>query len=216
MEEIIIRHYRAEDREAVRNISWDTAFMGEPASIFFDGKEVFSSFLTEYFTDHEPESCFVAVNAERKVVGYLLGAKVATDVEKIFIKKIFFPLLRKALLGGLLFSRKNWAFIFSSLSSMFCRNSKMPDITKDYPATLHINIDKDYRKNGLGSRLMSAYLDYLVENKIKGVYLATLSQGAGEFFKSQGFSLVHEGCRSYFRHILKKSISIYIYGKKLI
>lgn len=215
MEEIIIRHYQKEDRQFVRELAWDTAFMGESAEVFFTGKEVFSGFLTEYFTDYEPESCFVAVNSNNKVIGYLLGAKDSKAVESTFTKKILAPLLKKAFFGGLLLKKKNWLFLFNSLRSLLCRESKIPDFSAEYPATLHINIDKEYRKLKIGSRLMAAYLDYLTKEKVKSVHLATLSDNAAEFFKARGFSLLAQGYRSYFRHILHKNVPLYIYGKKL-
>ena len=78
MEETIIRQFKPEDRGSVRDISWETAFLGEPADAFFSGKEILADFLTQYFTDYEPGSCFVAVSANR-VVGYLIGS---TDCRK--------------------------------------------------------------------------------------------------------------------------------------
>ena len=74
LEDVVIRQYRKQDREFVRSIAWDTAFFGSPAEIFFSEKKILADFLTLYFTDYEPESCFVAENQGR-VVGYLIGAK---------------------------------------------------------------------------------------------------------------------------------------------
>lgn len=44
MEEIVIRHYRKEDRPFIREIAWETALMGESAQAFFDGEEIFLIF----------------------------------------------------------------------------------------------------------------------------------------------------------------------------
>jgi hypothetical protein len=63
---------------------------------------------------------------------------------------------------------------------------------------------------------MMAYLDYLKKDGIGGVCLATMSEKAGSFFKAQGFDLLYEIKRSYFQHILKRDISVYLYGKKLV
>lgn len=212
--EVSIRRYCKEDREFVRNIAWDTAFIGEPADIFFSGRNILADFLTLYFTDFEPESCFVAEN-QGKVVGYLMGAKSKSVLSGIFQFKIIPCLLIRAILGGEFFKKKNIIFSFNCLFSFFMQEFNMPDFSKEYPATLHINIDKGFRNLKLGSRLMSAYLNFLTENKIPGVSLATLSKEAAGFFQNQGFSLLYKGRRSYFRYLLHMDLPIYIYGKRL-
>lgn len=212
--QVIIRKFEARDRAAVREITYNTAFMGDPASIFFEGKGLISDGLTLYFTDYEPESCFVA-EAEGKVVGCLIGAKNKAASEKIINHKIAPDLLRCALIGGALFRHKNLIFISSLIAGVIRGEFKMPDFTKGYPATLHINIEKGYRGLNIGSQLIAAFLDYLKQEKVEGVHLATMSDKAAEFFQRQGFNLLHESRRSYFRHILHRDIPLYIYGRKL-
>jgi mRNA interferase MazF len=90
------------------------------------------------------------------------------------------------------------------------------DFSKEYPATLHINVGKDFRQQNIGSRLMSAYLDYLSKEKVTGVSLATMSDKAAGFFKKQGFNLLHTGKRSYLRYLLHEDLPIYIFGKRLL
>jgi hypothetical protein len=63
--------------------------------------------------------------------------------------------------------------------------------------------------------LVASYLDELKAGEIPGVHLATLSDEAGSFFSKQGFSLLYQSHRSYFRHILHRDTPVYIYGKKL-
>lgn len=214
MDEIIIRGYRKEDREFVRNIAWNTAFLGEPADIFFTSKEIFTDFLTLYFTDYEPESCFVA-ECREEVIGYLIGAKSTVVLNKVFQLKILVKLLIRIITRGILFKKKNVIFFFHCLISYLRREFKMPDFAKEYPATLHINLDKDWRSLHAGSRLISTYLDYLAKEKITGVYLATVSDAAPAFFEKQGFILLYKGSRSYFRYLLHRDIPIYIHGKKI-
>ncbi len=214
MDYVTIRQYRKDDREFVRNIAWDTAFIGRPADIFFAGRNILTDFLTLYFTDFEPESCFVAENQGR-VVGYLTGAKSKSILSGIFQFKIMPCLLIRAILGGEFLKKKNIIFFFNCLFSFFIQEFNMPDFSKEYPAALHINVDKDFRNLKLGSRLMWAYLNFLTENKIPGVSLATMTKEGAEFFQKQGFSLLYAGRRSYFRYILHLDLPIYIYGKRL-
>lgn len=215
MDEVIIRPYKKEERNYIRDIAWGTAFMGESADIFFADKEIFADFLTLYFTDYEPESCFVA-EVNNSVVGYLIGAKNINLSKRVFLFKIAPRLFTKVLLNGLLFKKKNLIFFFYYLLSFFKGEFKKPDFSKLYPATLHINLSKGFRGLGIGSRLIAAYLDYLSKEKIPGVLLATMSEKASSFFVKQGFELLNRSRRSYFKYILHKDIPIYIYGKLLL
>ena len=213
MGEVIIRKFNRDDREAVRKIAWETAFMGEPGSAFFDSEEILSEFLIQYFTDYEPQSCFIA-EAENRAVGYLIGTKDIRQLEGVFRDKIFKPLLRRAFSSGAFLKIKNLTFGFNCLISVLRREFVMPDFSKDYPATLHINLEKYWRGQNIGSKLISAYLDYLSRERVRGVHLATMSNRAAGFFSQRGFNLLHQANRSYFRYILKKDIPIYVYGKK--
>lgn len=66
------RPFRPDDRAAVRSICCDTGWLGQPIDPYFQDREVFADFLTGYYTDYEPDSCFVALQDDL-VVGYLLG-----------------------------------------------------------------------------------------------------------------------------------------------
>ncbi|MBM3254252.1 MAG: GNAT family N-acetyltransferase [Candidatus Omnitrophica bacterium] len=212
---IAIRQYKKEDRGYVRDIAYQTAFLGEPASVFFDDKEILADFLTLYFTDYEPESCFVAENNAR-VVGYLIGARDANLLKNIFQFKIAPSLLFKTVIKGTLIKKKNLIFFFNSLVSFLRGEFLVPDFYKIYPALLHINIKKDFRNKGIGSELIRTYLRYLLNKKISGVHLATISDTAGIFFIKQGFNLLYKNRRTHFRYILNKDIQIYAYGKRLL
>ena len=209
-----IRKFEKKDRDQVRSISHDTAFMGQPASLFFEGREIICDALNLYFTDYEPESCFVA-EANSTVVGYLIGAKSKITAENFFKDRVILYLFWKALRSGVFLKRKNIAFIFSCLQAFLTGGLATPDFTKEYPATLHINISEKYRGKNIGTALISAYLGYLKQSLVPGVHLATLSQAGADFFAKQSFQLLYEGKRPYFRRILQKDVPLYIYGKKL-
>ncbi|MBI4981540.1 MAG: GNAT family N-acetyltransferase [Candidatus Omnitrophica bacterium] len=215
MNNIVIRQYQKSDRVSVRKIAWDTAFIGEPASAFFEGQDVFCDFLTKYFTDYEPESCFVA-ELDGKIIGYVIGAKDTHILAKKFLLQIFPILLACSFLKGVFFSKKNTIFFFNLFRSIFCGEFKMPDFSKEYPATLHINLAAGFRHIGVGSRLLQKYCDYLKIQGVKAVQLATMSEQAAEFFVNHGFSQLFSGKRTYFKYLTKKDIPIYIYGKKII
>lgn len=209
-----IRRFEPRDAEQVRKITYDTALIGEPAALFFEGREIFSAALTAYFTDYEPRSCFVA-EAGPEVVGCLLGAKDKVVLERIFNQKIAPGLFCRALREGILFKRKNIVFLMRCLADIARGRLIAPDFSREYPAILHINIGKGFRGLGIGGRLIRSYLDYLREERVRGVHLATMSEASAKFFAGMGFQLLHTGKRSYFRHILGRDVPLYIYGKKI-
>ena len=69
-----IRSYRPSDREAVRKLCCETGFLGEPIDPVYEDRELFADFLTTYYTDHEPESCFL-LEIDGTIRGYLLGSR---------------------------------------------------------------------------------------------------------------------------------------------
>jgi N-acetylglutamate synthase-like GNAT family acetyltransferase len=80
---------------------------------------------------------------------------------------------------------------------------------------LHINLRDGFRNQGIGSRLIAIYLNYLNREEIPGVHLATMSDKAKDFFQKRGFNLLYTGRRSYFNYILHNDIPIYILGRRL-
>src|SRR2546422_6638559 len=70
----LIRGYRRSDREAVRKLCCETGFLGDPIDPVYEDRELFADFLTTYYTDHEPESCFL-LEVDGEIRGYLLGSR---------------------------------------------------------------------------------------------------------------------------------------------
>jgi len=214
MNDCLIRKYDFKDRIFIRNIAYDTAFRGKSADIFFDDKEILTDFLTKYFTDFEPESIFVA-ECNEIVIGYIIGAKSIKRLNTIFILRVLPELLLNIFLRGIFFKKKCRAYLINSLKCFLKGEFIMPDFSKDYPAVLHINIDKSYRGFGLGGKLMSKFLGYLKDKRVPGVQLSTISEQGKAFFEKQGFSLLHQSKRSYFKNILSEDITCYSLGKFL-
>lgn len=208
-----IRKYRQEDRSAVRDIAYRTAFMGEPADVFFDDSEVLSDILTAYFTDYEPGSSFV-VETGKGIAGYLIGSTDEKAVNRKMATAIIPRAVWKAFRRGTIFRKKNLRFLIKILWGAVQGEFSLPDYSRQYPAILHININAGFRDAGIGSRLITQFKEYLKEKHVPGVHLITMSEKAGCFFVKQGFSLLHKGRRRYFsdRHAV---VSAYVYGQTL-
>jgi ribosomal protein S18 acetylase RimI-like enzyme len=209
--DIKIRKYVKNDRESVRRISCDTAFFGEPVENFFESRDFIADFLTAYYTDYEPQSCFVAV-AKNKIVGYLIGTTNEAKMVKTFFLKILPKTFFKSFFKGVFFKRKNILFFWWNIFS-FLKGQFFPAVDlKNYPALLHINFSAEYRGMGLGSILLKSYLDYLNNEKVSGVHLTTHSEKACKFFEKNNFKLLLKTKRSYYRGVLHKDSGYYYFG----
>ncbi|MFH1691195.1 MAG: GNAT family N-acetyltransferase [Candidatus Omnitrophota bacterium] len=215
MNEVVIRPFKSDDRFEVRLIAWETAFLGESGACFFNDEEILCDVLTLYFTDYEPESCFVAEYLG-KVVGYLIGSVNEQRLRQIFLSHILLPLILKTIKRGTFFNHKNFIFAVRCLISSFIGEFDIPDVSDEYPAVLHINLKKKFREMGIGSRLINTFCEYLVNKNIRGVHLSTMSKEAGLFFKKNGFEMLHAATRTYMWHVQKRDVHVYIFGKKFI
>ena len=208
---IIIRKFNNYDRKDVRRISCDTAFSEGSRKNIFDDDEILADFLTLYFTDYEPNSCFVAVK-NNQVIGYIIGTTDVKLMQKTFFIRIIPHLMMKVLNKRIIFKRNTRIFLIhlflSSLKGEFIR----PDFSKKYPATLHINIDKAFRGQNIGRKLIEYYLKYLKEKKITGVHFGVTSESAKEFFIKLDFNILFIRKRSYLKYYLGKHITYYIFG----
>lgn len=168
---INIRKYQPKDKEAVRKICIETsAFNVEQKNM----KKFLCLMYNDYYTEVEGDCCFVAVDEEDNVVGYLLCAKDFPSYNKIF--KAFYQNEIDALGLKYAFMSRNEII----LHSLFA---------KKYPAHLHIDLTAVCRRQGVGSRLLAALKEDL---KSKGVNSLMLSCGASNkaavsFYEKNGF-----------------------------
>jgi len=211
---IFIRKFNNCDREDIRRISCDTAFLEEPRKVFFDDDERLADALTLYFTDYEPDSCFVAVKND-KIIGYIIGTTDVKLMQKIFFIRIIPLLIIKALNKRIIFKRNTLNFLIHILLSLLKGEFIRPDFSKKYPATLHINIDKAFRRQNIGKQLIEYYLKFLKEKNVSGVHFGVISESAKEFFIKLGFNILFRSKLSYLRYYLGKFIPYYILGNLL-
>ena len=92
--DVIVRPYRAEDRQMVRHVCYATGYMGDSPHWYWRDVESFADLWSHYYTDREPESAFVAERPDGLVVGYLLGC-VDTTKENEFNRLIQYHAVRR-------------------------------------------------------------------------------------------------------------------------
>jgi len=209
-----IKKFEIKYKSAVRKIGCETSFFGRPRADFLDDDEILADALTLYFTDYEPSSCFVALSGD-KVVGYILGAKDEKIMQKIFNLKIAPALFFKALKKKLFLKKSAWFFLLNGAWSFFKGEFFAPNLFRDYPAVLHINIDEDFRGFNIGRRLVDNYLNFLKKESIVGVHCVTFSKGAKTFFLKAGFKLLFESKTTFLRYRFGVKFPYYVFGRKV-
>jgi ribosomal protein S18 acetylase RimI-like enzyme len=186
MSTVGIRSFVADDREPVRDISYRTGFMGEPAESFWSHKESWADLWTSYYTDHEPQSLFVAT-IDDSVVGYLAGC-MDTAAMTPSTDEIMKAVIRKY---WLLFRPGTAGFLYRGmLDTIRDREQARGEfIDPRWPAHLHIDLLPVARGSGLGTALMERWLNKLKEADSPGCHLLTLLENgrALSFFEKMGF-----------------------------
>lgn len=212
--DIVIRQYIPSDRDQVRKICSDTAFMGEAVTKFFDDPEVFADFAISYYTDYEPESLFVAQHSAG-VVGYIAGCCDTNKYKRIFNSRILPRAILRSLSRNVIFNGKAANFLLRFFKSLVKGEFNRPDIAKGYPAHLHINLVREARGFGAGSMLMNKFLGYLKEKNIPAVHLSSIAKGGQEFFSKTGFDVLYSKRVTYFDHLVKEPLYLVCFGKRL-
>lgn len=185
MTDIRIRAYRPSDRAAIRSLTHRVGYMGEPATFYWRDEESFADIWTAYYTDHEPESLFVATRDER-VVGYLTGCvdsraapSPAQAVTRAALRKGLF--LRPGTAGFL------WRGLFDTHTQRGMPSGEVED--PRWPAHLHINLAAEARGCGAGRALVEGWFDRLARVASPGCHLGALYENTSaiRFFEQMGF-----------------------------
>jgi GNAT superfamily N-acetyltransferase len=210
---IQIRNYRKEDRKTIRVIGLQSSILGEQRKTVFDD-EILADMLTVYFTDYEPQSCFVA-EGDNQVIGYVLGTRDVRKMRNVMKHTIFPGLAKKVFLSGQFLQRNNLLIIRNMMYSYFKGEFKVPDFTLEYPATLHVNIASGYRGKNTGSLLVNHFLEFLKREGVSGIHFGVLSESAKRFFLKLNFEVLFEGKYSFLQYLSGETLPHYVMGKHL-
>ena len=185
---LVIRSYRASDRDAVRRLCCRTGFLGEPIDPVYEDRELFADFLTTYYTDHEPESSFV-LELDGQISGYLLGSRRPL-FNQLYAFQQNLVLGFRALLRYRRYNDRSRRFVRWVLSHGW---REVPAAPRRVPH-FHINLLPEARKMSTTRALMSAYLSYLYRQGEKRVYgqIVTFESRRGEkMFERYGFRVMN-------------------------
>ena len=166
-----IRKYQEKDKPAAVKILVETSRI--PAETEKD-LAYLRLMYNDYYTEVEPENCFVAVNEDDEAVGYIICASDHKRFKRLF-KKFYLPEIKE--LGRDYYTRA----LMDIYGHIF--------FEKKYTAHLHINVLSVCQGQGTGSQLMDALKNELRLKGVKGLMLscAADNDGAIRFYKRNGF-----------------------------
>ncbi len=192
MARAVIRPYRAEDRDAVRRIAYDTALLGESIVDQYRDFESLADILTSHYTDVEPELQQVA-EQDGRVVGYLLACRDVTRVTSPFLIA-----LRHVLLRGVCFRPGTFRFYRRSFVDLIASSfgTKRPYLDpKIYASHTHTNFARGFRGAGVSTEMHGYLFDRLKADGVRGLQAEVMAQNTAALRWVQdtlGYSTVGE------------------------
>lgn len=217
---VLIRNYQPSDRKAVMEICWRTGYMGEEAKGRFDDPYLFGLLFCLYYTDYEPENCFVAINEESDVItGYILSSFDYKKQEEKFRKFMISKIFRRVFLYTIWRRPKTFKTLlyFRKIERNSPPIPNEKELLSVYPAHLHIDILPEWHRKGVGTRLINTLETHLSSNGISGVHLGTSDYNvkAIPFYYKLGFSLIYEGSSGYGMWPDAPEVKMLIFAKKI-
>lgn len=211
-----IRPYEPRDREGLRQICCDTADAGKPVENFFPDREVFADLLTDYYTEFEPESTFVADNGS-EVAGYTTGCLDTKHFLHIMKRRIVPMIFFKALVRGTLWHPQTIKLLRANLGLWLKSGHRTGPTLDDYPAHLHVNVRQGFRGQRVGERLVEMFCERARAAGVRGVHAGVSAENtrARHFFAELGFKELHREPRLRKPDGSGAILYTILYGKKI-
>jgi ribosomal protein S18 acetylase RimI-like enzyme len=169
-----IRNLVKADREALIKITYETAFFGNSASVFFDDPNLFFDVGYSFYYLFEKSNSFV-YTVDNNIAGYILCTESILKRILLEITLIIpFYVIPKIIFSRYKIGKKTLDYVLSLIKDSIEGRNLSESIFK-YPANLHINVLKDFRGKKIGSLLLRTIIKNLKMKKIKGLQLNTTS-----------------------------------------
>ena len=188
MSDVTLRALAAGDEAQIGRVAYRTGFFGDSAARYFPDGALFADIWTGPYFETSLTLGFVAERGG-EVVGYILGLPAQAYYGRALTRVILRRIVPGVLLG-------RYANPFGGLPYLlrFARFPGEHAPFERYPAHLHINLLPNTRGLGLGSALLTAYLNALRVRGVPGVQLSTTGENraALRLYKKAGFEVYAE------------------------
>ena len=166
-----VRPYITSDREQVERICLENAGCNDAKD---ETKKLVLLIYCTYYLENEPENCFVAVDDDGLVCGYILCCENYDEYEKTFTAK-YIPE------AATISARRYVDAKFNMLKFGMYR--------KEYPAHFYMNVSVDHQNAGLGGLLLSTLKAHIRKKFVRGIMLVcdAANEDLISFFEKNGF-----------------------------
>ena len=171
-----IRPYQTKDKENVRFVCLNSE---GPCKSSKRARNFTLTVYCDYYTENEPENCFVCANENDEAIGYVICAENFDVFKKRFVENYYSKINKWD------FKRRK-----SALRSIVPHEK----YKEEYPAHLHIDVLPEYHRMGIGHKMTDALLEHLKKKGVEGIMLTTWiknEKGRG-FYDKYGFALLEE------------------------
>lgn len=211
---VIIRPYKPADRAAVRVLYGSDEFARPQLLAKYPQMRHYLADSMAHYYDIEPESTFVAT-WQGEVIGSLLGT-VDTQRNTERYRQQMLPLLRwRSFTGGYGWPGWLWSIWRTEWASKQVATPEI-DLT-DYPAHLHIGVQPQWRRQGIGTQLMTYFATYLHEHNIAGyhLYASSFHPLGVAFYHKLGLSLLGQFPWRFHNGVGWITATEYIFGQRI-
>jgi len=200
-----LRPLRRADRDAIRAICVTCAWMGRPASRRIVDATLWADYWTRLFTDRRRDSSWVVARADDACVkGYLTGVADVRQFDRhaaALMPRLVGRVVRGRLLSRPATRRGIGRFLWHGLVRH--ELALPPGLARQFPATFHMNLLPQARRQGLGTRLFEAFAGAMRSRAVPGIHLEVLgvNEPIRAFCRRAGFTRVASRSVNVFRHV---------------
>jgi len=159
----IVRPYQPGDREAVRDLCCQTGFLGKPIDPVFEDRELFASFLTDYYLQCEADSAFMVI-VGGTIKGYLLGCRFPRR-HQIYSISQGIPLVLKALTRYPRYSSESRRYLLWIALNAW---REVPEAPRNV-GHFHMNFMPELKRLAVFRAVLERYLRFLSDNQVKQI-----------------------------------------------
>ncbi|MFZ2095402.1 MAG: GNAT family N-acetyltransferase [Anaerolineales bacterium] len=182
---------------------------------FLEDRDLYIDAFARYYITHETPFVWVAERSDG-VIGFLFGCTDTALQLKRWRKYIISQVLLKALSRKYKLGKSTASFALGMLSGLI-RGEEARVNLDEYPAHLQIDIMEGFRGEGVGNRLIQAYLEQLRGLDMREVHLETTShnEAACHLYEKVGFRMLDERPNRFWTRKLGFEVQNRSYGLKL-
>lgn len=188
MPTLAIRSYRPDDLGELYEICLKTGDAGQDATGTMDA-QLLGHFFAAPYAVLEPGLAFVAT-ADGKPCGYIVGTADSVKFERE-ARERWFPRIARQYPPRTNLDTSREAVMIRLVRTGY----RAPDLSRDYPAHLHVNLLPVAQGQGMGARLMDTFCGALRARNVPGVHLGVDRRNARalRFYPRLGFEVIDDG-----------------------